>query len=107
MGDAIRVTAYASGPGGVPQYKLRITTKTTEWWEPSGILSFESPSSVSVGGQLGVPVTWDLSAVQAGEATLQVSVNYEREFCVPTHCFYGFTNASSDLVGVSVRERLP
>ncbi len=106
MGDAVRVAAYASGPGGVPRYTLRITTKSTEWWEPSGVLRIESPSSVSV-GQLGVPVTWDLSAVEAGEATLQVWVNYERELCVSTHCFYGFTNAYSDFIRVSVRGSLP
>ena len=106
VGDAVRVTAYASGAGGVPQYRLLIKTESTEWWEPSGILSFESPSSVSV-GQLGVPVSWDLSAVRAGEVTLQVRVNYEKEYCVPTHCFYGFTEAHSGLERVSVRERLP
>ena len=106
MGDTVRVTAYVSGPGGNAQYMLLVTTGSTERWEPSGILSFESPSSVSV-GQLGVPVSWDLRVVQAGEATLQVRVNFEKEFCVPTHCFYGFTNAYSDLERVSVRESLP
>ena len=106
VGSAVRVTAYASAPGGVPQYTLLITTNSTERWEPSGIFIFESPSSVSV-SQLEVPVNWDLNTVQAGEATLQVLVNYEKEYCAPTHCFYGFTNASSDIVKVSVRERLP
>ena len=69
-------------------------------------MSSKSPSSVSV-SQLRVLVTWDLSAVQAGETTLQVWVIMKREFCAATHCFYGFTNAYSDLVRVSVRERFP
>jgi hypothetical protein len=74
--------------------------------EPKGILSFESPVAVSV-NQLGVTVSWDLRAGQAaGEATLQVWVNYETQFCAPTHCFYQFTNAYSDLVRVSVRNNL-
>lgn len=51
--------------------------------------------------------TWDLSAVQAGKATLQIRVNYKRELCAPTHGFYGFANAHSYLVRISVRETLP
>ena len=59
----MRLIAYASGPGGNVQYTLQIET--------SDILNFESASAVSV-NQLGVPVSWDLRAVQAGDATLQV-----------------------------------
>ena len=93
----MRLTAYASGPGGNVQYTLQIET--------SDILNFESASAVSV-NQLGVPVSWDLRAVQAGDATLQVWVNYEKEICIPTHCFYQFTNAYSGLISIKVTDNV-
>lgn len=99
-GDAVQVTAYASGSGGIPTYTLQITSG-----EPFPVLALESPSSISV-NQLGVPVTWDLTAVQAGDATLQVHVTYEKEVCGPFGCFFQFNSEQSPVVSVRVNAPL-
>ena len=44
---------------------------------------------------LGVPKSWDLGTLGEGEAHFHISVNYEREFCTPTNCFFAFTNDAS------------
>ena len=49
---------------------------------------------------LGSPAGQALHSRQ--ETTLQVWVNYEDEICIPTHCFYLFTNACSGLISVRV-----
>ena len=97
VGDAVQVTASASGTGGIagiPAYTLKIVSGDS-------VLALQSPPSISV-NQLGVPVTWDLTAVQAGQATLRVNVSYEKQFCDDTGCIFNFTSAVSPVIPVKV-----
>ena len=97
VGDAVQVTVSASGTGGIagiPAYTLKIVSGDS-------VLALQSPPSISV-NQLGVPVTWDLTAVQAGQATLRVNVSYEKQFCDETGCIFNFTSAVSPVIPVKV-----
>ncbi len=82
VGDDIKLTAYASGSGGLPQYTLILE-------DSPAIVVLESPSSVST-SMLGVPKSWDLGTLVEGEAHFHININYEREICNPT-CFFEFT----------------
>lgn len=84
VGDDIKLTAYASGDGGLPKYTLILK-------DSPALLALESNSSVATGGPLGVPASWDLRALGEGKAHFHISVNYEREFCSPSGCFFAFT----------------
>ena len=59
VGDDIKVTAYASGDGGLPQYTLTLK-------DDPALLTLESAASVTTGGPLGVPASWDLGTLVAG-----------------------------------------
>jgi hypothetical protein len=99
LGDAVHVTAYASGTGGIaglPAYTLKLTSDG-----PDPVLELKSPPSVAL-NQLDVPATWDLTAVRAGQGTLQINVTYEKQICDPT-CYFNFVSAASPEVPVSVR----
>ena len=86
VGDDIKLTAYASGDGGIPQYTLILK-------DSPAIVALESPASVST-NMLGVPMSWDLGTLGEGQAHYYISANYEREFCTPT-CFFAFTIENS------------
>ena len=97
VGDAVQVTVSASGTGGIagiPAYTLKIVSGDS-------VLALQPPETISV-NQLGVPVTWDLTAVQAGQATLRVNVSYEKQFCDETGCIFNFTSAVSPVIPVKV-----
>ncbi len=55
VGDDIKLTAYASGEGGLPQYTLILE-------DDPAVVVLESPSSVST-NMLGVPKSWDLGTL--------------------------------------------
>ena len=95
VGDDIKVTAYASGDGGLPQYTLTLK-------DDPALLTLESAASVTTGGPLGVPASWDLGTLGAGKAHFNITVNYEREFCTPTNCFFAFTNESAPETSVEI-----
>ncbi len=88
VGDDIKLTAYASGSGGLPLYTLILE-------DDPAVVSLESSSSVLQSGPLGVLASWDLGTLGEGEANFHISVNYEREFCLPTHCYFNFTIENS------------
>lgn len=94
-GDDIKVTAYASGEGGLPKYTF--TSK-----DDPALLALESAVSVVPGTMLGVPASWDVGTLGVGEAHFTITVNYEREFCTPTNCFFAFTNENSPQVSVEI-----
>ena len=93
-GDDIKVTANASGEGGLPKYTLILE-------DDPALLELKSPQSVSL-NQLGVPVSWELNTLAEGQAHFHIAVNYEREFCVPAGCFFAFTNENSPQVKVGI-----
>ena len=95
VGDDIKVTAYASGEGGLPKYTLTLK-------DDPALLTLESAASVATGGPLGVPASWDLGTLGAGKAHFNITVNYEREFCTPTNCFFAFTNESAPETSVEI-----
>lgn len=76
IGDSVKLTLFAEGQGGLPRYSLVLDADENE---PA--LRLKSEELVSV-NQLGVPVSYELSAVAEGEATLRLSVNYEVMNCV-------------------------
>ena len=82
VGDDIKLTAYASGSGGLPQYTLVLE-------DDPALVALESSASVST-SMLGVPKSWDLGTLGEGEAHFHININYEREICNPT-CFFEFT----------------
>ena len=94
-GDDIKVTAYASGEGGLPKYTLTLK-------DDPALLTLDSAASVTTGGPLGVPASWDLGTLGAGKAHFNITVNYEREFCTPTNCFFAFTNESAPETSVEI-----
>ena len=93
-GDDIKVTANASGEGGLPKYTLILE-------DDPALLELKSPQSVSL-NQLGVPVSWELNTLAEGQAHFHIAVNYEREFCLPAGCFFAFTNENSPQVKVEI-----
>ena len=97
VGDVVTLRAAAFLEGGVPQYTLRIVPRG------ESVVTLESPESVT-DVRLGREVVWNLRATGPGVVTLQVHVNYEREVCLPNHCFYGFTGETSDRVTLSVAQ---
>ena len=82
VGDDIKLTAYASGSGGLPQYTVVLE-------DSAAIVALESPASVST-NMLGTPKSWDLGTLLEGEAHFHININYEREICNPI-CFFEFT----------------
>ena len=70
VGDDIKLTAYASGSGGLPQYTLVLE-------DDPALVALESSASVST-SMLGVPKSWDRGRRGA------------REICNPI-CFFEFT----------------
>ena len=78
VGDSVKLTLFAEGQGGLPQYLLVLDGDESE---PA--LRLKSVEHAAV-NQLGVPVSYELNAVAVGEVTLQLSVNYEVVNCPST-----------------------
>ena len=92
VGDAVRLSFGVSGRGGLPGYTLAGT-------QPY----FDGDTSVVTASQL-IGVSYDLTAVQAGTATLTLSVYYETiAGCVDQPVYY-FTSQTSPAFTVDVAE---
>lgn len=79
VGDSVEVRVTVNGRGGIPSFRLLGA-------EP--LLSGET--SVAGSGPVSQTVTFRLTAVGSGAASLQLSVNYESEIGCPGSVFYGF-----------------
>ncbi len=87
VGDDIKLTAYASGDGGLPKYTVILK-------DSPAIVALESSASVST-NMLGTPQSWDLGTLLEGQAHYYISANYEREFCASSTCWFAFTIENS------------
>ncbi len=99
VGDRVKLTLFAEGPGAMPQYLLVLDSDESE----------PALRYVSV-NQLGVPVSFGLDAVAIGEMKLQLSVNYEVVNCPGTGgegCVFFFDTEQGPEIVVSVAERPP
>ena len=97
VGDSGKLTLFAEGQGGLPRYSLILDA---DEGEPA--LRLRSDEHVSV-NQLGVPVSYELSAIAEGEATLRLSVNYEVMNCAGTEsCVYFFDTEQGPQIVVEV-----
>ncbi len=110
VGDIVKLTLFAEGPGAVPLYLVVLDSAESE---PALRLrsrrSVRFDKYVSV-NQLGVPVSYELTAVAIGEATLQLSVNYEVANCAGTGgegCVYFFDSEQGPEIVVIVDEMAP
>lgn len=102
VGDTVRVTASASGPGGIPQYTLHIEPVES----PALTLPTNAPESrIRRESMLSTPVTWELKAVRAGAVTLTVGMNYETSEERDGRRVFFFTSATSGPLSVTVTER--
>lgn len=98
VGDSVVVTAVASGLGYIPAYYLSVAPEGE-----SAPLVLDGPPDEDW-PPLGFPVSWHLTAVRAGEASLKVSVHYDKVFCVddPPVCSTHFVWSDADVVTVHV-----
>lgn len=93
VGDQVQLSFSVSGRGGLPAYTLSGATPV-----------FQGDTSTVTSNQLGT-VTYHLTAVQAGTATLTLSVNYETWIGCVGQPIYMFVNDSSQPFSVEVAER--
>lgn len=103
VGDGVQVRAAAAGNGGLPAYTLMVNSAGD-----GPALRLDDPPTMDA-NMLGETVLWHLTALRAGEATVQVSVNYERPSCFCTsrdscHIAFSFTTDTSPVVNIAVNE---
>ncbi len=101
VGDAVRVTAVASGESCcIPDFTLVLEPP-----ESATVLQPESPLQVEY-ACFDCPIAWDLRAVDEGEARLHVWLVWDKPFCVdyPSGevCSTHFIYRSSQTVTVTV-----
>ena len=102
--DSVKLTVFAEGSGGLPQYLLELDGD-----ESNPALRLKSDELV-IESQLGVPVSYELNAIATGEATLQLSVNYEVVNCPGTGgegCVFFFDTEQAPEIVVIVDEMAP
>jgi len=92
VGDPVQLSFSVSGRGGLPAYTLSGTAPI-----------LEGDTSTVVGSQLGT-VTFALTAVQAGTATLTLSVNYETSLGCVGQPIYQFVSETSPPFTVGVAD---
>lgn len=99
VGDEVKVTAFALGPGGIPAYTLDLDPNDGD---APLLLTSERQIPLS---QLGIPVSWELDAFAVGDVTLRLSVNYEVIDCPDDSglgCLFYFTTQSAPPIELSV-----
>ena len=99
VGDSVKLTLFAEGQGAMPQYLLVLDADESE---PALRLKSDEHAAVN---QLGVPVSYELNAAAIGEATLQLSVNYEVMNCAGAgseSCVYFFDTEQGPRIVVEV-----
>lgn len=98
VGETFKVTAAASAPGGLAHYRINLLPLEAP------LLEFNSEEGVSQ-NQMGVPASFQLTALEEGENTLQVAVDFETQACdLPgmPGCVYYFVYVTSPVQTVNV-----